>query len=181
MIYKIKNNYENFYSFLIKNAELGSKMPNYSPRFQAESRIDNWVKSNGSFYASSNYSSDKVAIPDITTWLSGLLVLNMKAYECLRGPLEKSGEFLPISVESIDYYVFNTLKVIPDEGVDKSNAKPDPDIQGSLVDVVFYESKLDSCPLFKSSIDHYLYSYCTEEFKKITAENGLQGLEFIKY
>lgn len=178
MIYRIKNNFEDYYSFLLKNAELGSKMPNFSPRFQAKPRLNEWVIPNASFYASANYKNDKVVIPDMTTWLTGLLVLNQKAYSYLQAVLGDSGEFLPVSVEGAKYYAFNTLNVIPETAMDKSEAKPDPDVEHNLVGVKFDEASLGDHQVFKSSVDHLLHTFCTGSFKRTVEEIGLRGLVF---
>ena len=79
--YKISYDFEKFYSFIIKNSELGEKMPDYSPRFVAKPRLQGWVAPEASYYASDNYGGVDESIPDITTWLTGNLVFSQKAYE----------------------------------------------------------------------------------------------------
>lgn len=177
-IYRLKNNFKNFYSFTIKNAELGSKMPLYSPRFAAQPRLNEWVEPNGSFYRSSNYQSEKIHIPDVTIWNSGLLVLNQKAYISLSNDLNKVGEFLPVKVEGLHYYLLNTIEKIDEQYLDKSNAKEDPNIYGALINVSIDSKAFKNRIILKSSIDDYLYMLCSSEFVEKVKYYGLKGLLF---
>lgn len=178
--YKLTDDYENQYTFTIKGVELYSKMPDYSPRFDATSRLSEWVTPNASFYATANYLNEKISIPDITTWVAGNLVLNTKAYETLSNKLKESGEFLPVSVEGIDYYIFNTLKVIDDKYInkDKARAVVDGGVNVGLENVSFSTDGLEGAYVFKSSSDHVLHTYCTESFKELIVEHDLKGLLF---
>jgi len=180
--HKLTDDYENFYTFTIKGVELYSKMPDYSPRFEAKSRVDEWVTPNASFYATANYTNEKVSIPDITTWVTGNLVLNTKAYDLLFDKLKGAGEFLPVSIEGIDYYIFNTLNVIDDSCINKDNAQ---EVIGGGVNVGLENISFNTDGLgnelvfkFKSTSDHVLHTYCTENFKQLLADNDLKGLLF---
>ena len=178
--YKIQLVYDQFFSFMVPNAELGAKMPNFSLRFRAKPKSNHWVKVSAKFYAADTYIPDKPIIPDITTWATGNLVLGPKAYEVLGQALEPSGEFLPVSVEGIDYYIFNTLKVIPESAIDRSRAVDfiDSGVNMGQVNVGFDTDQLGEAKVFKTPTDHFLYSYCTEEFKKLVEEYGFSGIEF---
>ncbi|MCO1336833.1 hypothetical protein MO867_21120 [Microbulbifer sp. OS29] len=178
-VYKINRPFDEFYTFTIKNAELGSKMPKYSPKFRAQPRLDQWVKPNAEFYAGDTYAHDKPRIPDITTWVTGNLVLNKKAFDILGEKLATSGEFLPVSVEGIDYYMLNTLKVIPKDGIDLSGATDffDSGVNRGKINVGFDTSTLGNSVVFKTPTDHLLYSYCTEELKTLLEAHSLLGLD----
>lgn len=178
--YKLTNDYENHYTFTIKGVELYSKMPDYSPGFDASSRLGEWVTPNASFYASDNYINDKISIPDITTWVNGNLVLNAKAYNLLADKLKESGEFLPVSIEGIDYYIFNTLKVIDDKYIntDKASEVIDGYINAGLENISFSTEGLNGAVVFKSTSDHKLHTYCTDSFKAFLHEHDLKGLIF---
>jgi hypothetical protein len=171
-IYKLTDDYENYYTFTIKGVELYSKMPSYSPRFDATARLSEWVTPDGSFYASANYTNNKVAIPDITTWVTGNLILNSAAYKILADKLNRSGEFLPVTIEGIDYYIFNTLKVI----ADKNTSKDQPN--KGLESVSFPANELEGIYVFKVTSDNVLHTYCTESFKQLVFDNNLNGLLF---
>lgn len=178
--YRIQLAYDQFFSFMIPNAELGAKMPHFSPRFRAKPKLDQWVNVDAKFYAADNYMPDKPIIPDITTWATGNLVLGPKAYDALGRSLELSGEFLPVSVEGVDYYMLNTLKVIPESAIDRSRAKEviDAGVNMGVTNVAFDTGQLDGAMVFKTPTDHCLHSYCTEEFKQLVEEFGLTGVEF---
>jgi hypothetical protein len=178
--YKLTDDYENFYTFTIKGVELYSKMPGYSPKFNSVPRRDEWVTPNASFYATANYLNKKVAIPDLTTWVMGNLVLNSKAYEILSEVLKTLGEFLPVSVEGIDYYIFNTLKVIDDRYINKDKAREvvDGGINAGVENISFDTDGLDGAYLFKSKTDRVLHTYCNDNFKQLILDKDIKGLLF---
>ncbi len=181
MTYKLLHDYQNTYSLLIQNDELWDKMPEYSPRYLAKPKAADWVTSNATFFASKNYEGDPAGtVPDVCTWSTGNLVLNEVAYNVFRDLLEKSGEFLPICVSSVKYYVFNTLLVIPEEGINKDKAVDviDSGVHLGLDNVTFKEEVLDGAAVFKSDTDLLVYSYCTNEFKRIYEINNFKGLIF---
>lgn len=112
--------------------------------------------------------------------VTGNLVLNEKAYGVLKENMSVSGEFLSISVEGMDYYVFNTLKIIDDKliNTDKALDNIELGVNAGLKNVSFYDDALEGAVLFKSNIDKLVSSYCTEQFKDILVINGLNGLVF---
>ncbi len=178
--YKLTDDYEKHFTFTIKGAELYNKMPDYSPRFNTKTRLTEWVKPDASFYATENYLNEKVSIPDITTWVAGNLVLNTRAYEILSDTLKVSGEFLPVSVEGIDYYIFNTLRIIDEKYIDKTKAREviDGSVNVGLENISFSTNGLEDDGVFKSESDHLLHTYCTENFKQLLIDNNLNGLLF---
>ena len=178
-IYKLKSDYENFYSFMIENTELFSKMPSFSPKFKAKSRLQDWIEPQASFFQSDNYRMKGVNIPDITTWLLGNLVLNEKAYNELRVYLAKSGEFLPVNCEGIKYYIFNALNIIPDDAIDKENTKSiiESGINMGLESLEFIPAKTNGELIFKTSADKLAALYCTEKFKELITTHNLKGLK----
>lgn len=184
MIFKLKNDFENTYSLLIENVELGRKMPAYRPKYTAKPRLHEWVKPEASFYYSPNFAGTGEAIPDITTWSAGVLVLNPKAYSLFENALAKSGEFLPIDVCGETYYLFNTLYTIPDIAINKESAVEviDSGVHFGQSNVIFDEKFLASemIMVFKTNTDKFLHSFCTGTFKEIYEKNGFKGLVFEK-
>ena len=178
--FKIINDFENYYSFTIKGVELYSKMPDYSPRFGATSRQADWVAPTGSFYPSQNYANPNIALPDITTWVTGNLVLNYKAFAVLKEKLKDSGEFLGVFIEGIEFSIFNTLKVIEDKYINKEKAKEviDGGVNAGLENISFATEGLGDAMVFKSQTDHVLHTYCTESFVELVNEHDLSGLLF---
>ena len=180
MSYKLLHDYLCTYSLLIENDELWDKMPDYSPKYRAKPKADDWVAPKASFFASANYEGSANALPDVCTWATGNLVFSEAAYNVFKEQLEQSGEFLPILVGDSIYYVFNTLKVIPDEGVNKEKAVDliDSGVHLGLDNITFKEEALEGAVVFKSKTDRLVYSYCTDEFKDLYEQNDFKGLKF---
>jgi hypothetical protein len=178
--YKTRSDYENFYSFIIENTELFSKMPNFSAKFKAKPRLIDWVEPHGSFFQSDSYRAKGVNIPDITTWLLGNLVLNENAYSVLHTHLLKLGEFLPVGCEGIKYYIFNALNIIADEAIDQENTKSiiESGINMGLESLQFIPEKTNDLLVFKTNADKLAALYCTEKFKALVIANNLKGLCF---
>lgn len=182
MIYKLKDDHPISCLLLIDGVELYTKMPTYKPRFFAKPRLQEWVMPEASFFFSDGAEQMKEDLPDITTWSTGVLAFNPKAYGVFHTSLEKAGEFLPISVYGETYYLFNTLYVIPDTEIDKSKAVDliDTGVHLGQVNVAFDEDFLaaKNISVFKSNTNKLLHSFCTEQFKKLYEENGFKGLVF---
>lgn len=182
MIYKLNHDFENTLSFLVDPVELATKMPHYRPRQKAKPLLDGWVVPEASFYASENYILDVEQVPDVTTWKLGYLVLSKKAYDHLHNCLSGSGEFLPVRISGAEFYIFNPLYVIADSDINKTKAVEiiDSGVHLGQGNVSFDESVLekDSISIFKTNTDQLVFSYCTDEFKKLYEENGFKGLAF---
>ena len=183
MSYKLLHDYKSTLSFHIENEELWTKMPDYSPRFRAKPRAGSWVAPDAEFFASHNFEGDPTVMPpDVCTWSTGNLVFSEYAYKVFKSLLERSGEFLPTNVNGSTYYLFNTLFVIPEEGVNKDKAVDviDSGVHLGLDNVSFNEDVLDGAVIFKSSTDRLVHSYGTDEFKNFYDKNGFKGLTFEK-
>jgi hypothetical protein len=180
MTYLIDFDYKNYYSLLPDLSDLAIKMPSYSQRFRAKPRLAGWVAPIASFFASENYEGQGEQLPDISSWALGNLVLSPKAYNAFKDILAPSGEFLPLLIGDETYYMHNTLFVIPEEGIDRSNAV---DVVNSGVhmgqnNVQFDEATLDGRSIFKSPTNKLTFSYATNVFKDIYTENDFSGLTF---
>lgn len=180
MIYKIIYDYKKSYLLLPDLNDLATKMPSYSQRFKAKPRLANWVAFKASFFASENYEGQDEQLPDVTTWAIGNLVLSPKAYEVFKDCLTPSGEFLPLIIGSDTYSMFNTLFVIPEEGIDRSHEVEvvDSGVHMGQDNIVFNEAALDGRNLFKTPTDKLRYSYCTKAFKTVYEQHAFKGLVF---
>ncbi len=180
MMYKIEYDFENTYLLLLDGDELFNKMPTYSQRYRAKPRLENWVAPKASFFASENYEGDGEQIPDITTWALGNIVLSPKAYQAFKDLLAPSGEFLPFIISDDTYYMFNTLFVIPEEGVDRSQAIEvvNTGVHMGQDRVLFREPALAGKHFFKTPTNKLTFSYVTESFKNLYDDNHLSGLTF---
>lgn len=182
MIYKLEHDYENTYSLLIDPVEMVSKMPTYKPRQKAKRVASEWVAPEASFFKSENFAGNREAIPDVTMWKLGYLVLSPKAYEILKICLYPSGEFLPITVEGKIFYLFSPLYIIAEEAIDRSSAVDiiDSGVHLGQGNVTFDEAllKKENITVFKTNTDKLVFSYCTEVFKKLVEHSGFKGLMF---
>lgn len=182
MIYKLNHDFENTYSFLVDPVELISKMPNYRPRQKAKPLLEGWTTPEASFYASENFILNSEQLPDVTTWKLGYLVLSKKAYDYLYKCLSNAGEFLPVHVKNTEYFIFNPLHVIADSAVNKKKAVEiiDSGVHLGQSNVFFDESVLEkeNISIFKTNTDQLVFSYCTEQFKKLYEDYGFKGLVF---
>ncbi len=179
-IYKLQSDYDNFFSFTIDNIELFSKMPNFSHRLIAKSRINEWIPPNIEFYKSANYCNSRTQIPDITLWGCGNIILNEKSHQSLSKEMKTFGEFLNCHCEGIPYYIFNTLTIIPDEYIDteKTRANEEMGFFTGLESLGFKDFDPDSYMLFKTSADKMVYTYCTDKFYDLVKNAQLKGLIF---
>lgn len=96
------------------------------------------------------------AMPDISSWYAGNLVLNQKAVDALRLYLAACGELLPLKSDLGEYYFFNCLKSVP---------------AGQL------EGTIDFA-IFKSSPTVGLDLLCSDAFQAAVENAGLTGIYF---
>jgi len=182
MTYKTEYDFKKSYLLTPDLTDLAIKMPSYSQRFRAKPRLAGWVAPKASFFASENYEGQGEQLPDITTWAQGNLVLSPKAYQALNETLSPSGEFLPLIIGDETYYMLNTLFVVPEEGIDRSQEleKVNSGVHTGQANVLFNEASLSGRSLFKTPTDKLSFSYCTEEFKTRYNQLSFKGLTFEK-
>lgn len=116
--------------------------------------------------------------PDVSTWVSGTLVLSDTA-KSLLSILKDYGEFLPVDTDGGQYWVLNCTTVV---AADESNSSRVIE-SGQVLDVdeiVFDNSALEGKLLFKTEFDGFRNLYCTDEFRHQVDSNGLSGLLFSK-
>lgn len=180
MIFKIDNDYTSTYSLLPDITDLATKMPHYSQRYRAKAKLENWVAPKASFFASENYEGQGEKLPDVTTWALGNLVLSPKAFHVFKDTLAPSGEFLPLIIGDDTYYMFNTLFVIPETGIDRSRELEivDSGVHMGQENVLFNENTLEGRCVFKTPTDKLSFSYATDTFKHVYTEHQFTGLTF---
>lgn len=137
-----------------------------------------WKAPEGVFYASDNCKA--TTLPDITMWGPGYLILNARAHEYFSDVLEKSGEFLPVSISGDSYYMLNTLYLLPDEAMDKSEAVEaiELGVHIGTTNVKMDESKIQNALVFKSDFDKKVGLYCADNFREACLNISLYGLTF---
>ncbi len=179
-VFKLESDFENFFSFMIEGGELYSKMPSYSQKFKAKSRLHEWVIPNAEFYQSDNYTRKGVHIPDITMWSPGNIILNEKAHKELVPVLKDFGEFLETRCEDIPYYIFNVLSVIPDEYLDSEKTSENivSGVYTGLDSLGFKDFDSQEFTVFKTSADKLANTYCTDVFHSLVQAANLKGIIF---
>jgi hypothetical protein len=182
-VFKLESDFENFFSFMIESGELYSKMPGYSQKFNATPRIHEWVVPNAQFYQSDNYIREGVHIPDITMWPPGDIILNENALKELTPILEDSGEFLEVKIEGVFYYIFNVLKVIPNDYIDPEKTKENfvSGIITGLESLGFKDFDPIEFPVFKTTADKLANTYCSDVFYSLVLNAKLNGIIFNKH
>lgn len=105
-------------------------------------------------------ASIRVAMPDIMV-RNGRLFLSLAAYEALSPIIAEHGEFLPITYEGNNGFIFNVLSAAEDIfETDKSI------------------SNKNKIALFRTADDGYLEIYCSEALKNAIEKNQLKGIIF---
>ena len=113
-------------------------------------------------------TGEALAIPDLSLWLDGVLLLSPAAKIYASHFLESSGEFLPVGVEGEEWYLFNCLTVV----------EPNEDLTTES-DVVFNQDSVFGLHLFKTTVQGVLGIYCTDKFKELIEEYKLKGLKVL--
>ena len=118
------------------------------------------------------------AIPDIMEFKAKLF-LNPKAYQSLHHLLKGYGEFLPVSYQGAECFIFNPLSVAEDyDAVNETLCTKDE--WGDITSMAFYEEKLAAVPIFKSAINKYQSLNCNDVLKQAIEENDLKGVYFTR-
>lgn len=118
-------------------------------------------------------ASIRVAMPDIMV-RNGRLFLSLAAYEALSPIIAEHGEFLPITYEGTNGFIFNVLSVAGDifEANEGSSNK------NELGEVKSLHSRNNKMALFRTAADGYLDIYCGEFLKDAIEKNQLKGIKF---
>jgi len=182
MIYKLHHDYKNTYSLLIDGVELVTKMPTFRPRFLGKPRLHEWAAPDASFYYGENFEGMRETLPDVSVWALGVILLSPAAFPIFKECLAESGEFLPISINDETYYLVNVTYIIPESETNKEKAIEviDSGVHLGQSNVSFNEAFLEGekVNVFKTATDRLVFSYCTDEFKKLYDSNSFKGLIF---
>lgn len=115
-------------------------------------------------------------IPDISLWDGATLVLSPKAYRYLGDSLADYGESLPVDVAGEIFYIFNCLRIAPeDEALTKFEYEGD--IRLGLEQLAF-KSEASENLVFKSVLQSCITVYCNGRFKEAVESFGLTGIVF---
>lgn len=115
-------------------------------------------------------------VPDLAE-VDGKLFFSEKAYQQLKELVEVEGEYLPVTYEGGNGYIFNVLTIAEDlNGLDDKLTGHDR--HGNLENFAFREDVMGETPLFRAKIDEYQGIFCSDEFKKKINEAPLSGVTF---
>ena len=113
------------------------------------------------------------AIPDISKWIDGTLVLSPKAFDLLEEHLAPFGEFLCVFNEGEKFCIFNCLTMV------------DADPKHSQLDEHDIPSQLEFTPeategklVFKTAFDGCYSLYCSNQFVDLIRQSMLTGIRF---
>ena len=178
MIYKLRYDRFNYLVFEIMPDEVEEKLGDY---FILDEPLwtDFWKPLNAIFFDDSD-NKNVITPPDITCWFIDRLVLNEKAYQLLSKRLAPYGELLPVKCEGVPYWVLHITKLTKMDAVDEDNSERVIE-ESSYIDMkrlVFKEDKVKDLLLFKTEFDDYKNIYCSEQFKGLVEDAGLEGLVF---
>ena len=132
-----------------------------------------WKSCEITFYAEGNAN----AIPDLSM-IRGKLYVSKRAYDTLELALSPHGEFLPVSHETGEGYIYNCLEVAEKYDAvndDQSLHKP---LDGHYA-ITFFEEKLKNINMFKAEID-FNGLFCSEIVKNLVEDKGLTGIQFVE-
>ncbi len=179
MIYKLGHDRERYLSFDISAYDIEYILGDF---FLLDETLwaEFWQPMNAAFYDNSE-EQNTVFMPDISDWFGyNCLALNQKSYEKLKSHLEKHGEILPIQCEGIAYWLFHSTVKTGMEYIDLNKSERSIDETGfvDMQALEFKEEALKSKLVFQTEFNNYRNMYCTEEFKRLVEENGLNGICF---
>ncbi|CCN71473.1 hypothetical protein [Vibrio nigripulchritudo] len=123
--------------------------------------------------------SDNSAVPDLCLWMRTHLVLSKRAYQVLNQPLSTEGEFLPISVDDEERFIFISLS-FSRENESLTVKKFEDGIDMGLESLAFDEDDTRDKCVFKSLIEGPNNLYCSSKFVQLCREFSLKGLRFDK-
>lgn len=123
-----------------------------------------------------NKHEEKLSIPDISVF-QGRLFLNSKAYLALEPLIKGDGEFLPVTYEQGEAYVFTPLHVAESiDGIDTKLSRKNE--WGDLINLAFHEEKVKDWALFRCEYDVFMSLQCNQAVKEIIEEKKLTGIFF---
>ena len=179
MVYKLRFNRNTHLLFDISADEIEAKLGVIFLLDHLENWSEIWTPLDGRFYDDSD-KKNMLSVPDITLWFTDEIVCNDKAYRVLKEPLGSYGEWLPVNVEGIAYWLLHVTKKTEMENINlKASERTIDAIDNIEVQKLsFIQKKIEDLLIFKTAYNNYQNIYCTENFRNLIEKNKLQGLVF---
>lgn len=185
MVYRLKTDRNRFLLFDVSPDEWLEKLgEDYIFLLDEPQWASFWPAINGVFYNHSDVSGDLLAVPDVSVWFMQNLVLSDKAYNVLQqeGPesVLQAGEFLPVSCEGVQYWIWHISSFADDSTVDDQASAREVEPSGhiELSSLSFKAGAEFPSPVFHTAYDGGKGLYCTQAFKDSIEAIGLTGLVF---
>lgn len=124
----------------------------------------------------SDRSTVNSVIPDLSA-RNGRLFLSQKAKAILADTLTPYGEFLPVTYDGGEGYIFNPLCVAESLGLLDDNLTS-YDENGNLENFSFIENGVSEAGLFRAEIDTFQGIFCNEACKNLIQTSDLKGVYF---
>lgn len=175
MIYSIHPDVEHYLSFAI-NADEAESALGEETEFHFDERPLSWAAQwqpmELDFYSAIGKKVSE--LPDISQ-TNGRLFLSDKAFQALKSVLEPFGEFLPITYQGNQGFLF-TIFETADAALDKQLCTKNE--WGDITWIAFDTEKLSQAPIFRTEYDDYQSVFCQDEFRQVYEEAELTGLIF---
>lgn len=179
MVYKLRFNRNTHLLFDISADEIEAKLGDMFLLDHSEKWSVVWKPLDGRFYDDSD-KQNIVSVPDISLWFTNEIVCNEKAYSILKEPLGAYGEWLPVNVEGISYWLLHVTKKTGMENINLKASERTIDVIDNIEvqKLSFIQNKIENLLIFKTAYNNYQNIYCTENFRNLIEKNELQGLVF---
>lgn len=174
-IYKLTYRLKSYLSLIVSADALEEKLGAVTyPK--GEPLKDIWHPLEASFYNRYNDNTEG-KLPEISDWV-GNMVLSAAAFQSLTPLLAPFGEFLPVNVNGVDWYIYNATTIYNciDESLSSRNV-----MDGVVMDIAalkFDEAKLGPAPVFRTDYDRRMGVYCSQAFKDAVQAQGFEAVLF---
>ena len=118
-------------------------------------------------------------IPDIQvlTYHNKSIFLNLNAFEVLKDILKEDGEFIPVTYEEGDGYIFNPLRLAEDvDGLDEKLCIKNE--WGDVENITFREDRVKVYAILKTKFDFCSNVFCRKDVKDVIEAAKLKGVTF---
>lgn len=122
---------------------------------------------------------EKRPIPEILAY-QGRLFLSMKAYDAVKNVIENDGEFVHVTYEHGDAYVFVPFHIAEEIGA-LDEEKSIKDKWGDVETLAFHEEKIKAkgWNIFRCEFNSFITAQVSQEFKDVIEKAGLKGTRAI--